>query len=158
MVNMPAAVFDMYIVPIVGRIGWPFTSIHSSTFGTEWTNVLDHQSLETIANLLWHRRDLPFSKIRFLPNSQSIISRLRGCHLYGQPDPLSRISDGRMRFFKFRQFSAQHGRIPAPAVLMFDSGAYRILDGNHRVAALASLPNASILMLDCWIGHKGKPL
>ena len=37
--TMPDEVFDIWLRPIIGRIGWPFATEFSATNGTEWHRV-----------------------------------------------------------------------------------------------------------------------
>ena len=153
MSKMPDVVFDMWLRPIIGRIGWPFGSELSSTFGTEWHRLFLQRGIQVIANLRWERRDLPFVRIPFASVSQSTIDAMLSHHVFGNRNPsLDAIPDSFDRFVGIQDFIRRHGKIPAPCVLMLDVGAYSILDGHHRIGALASLPNAPLLSIDCWVG------
>jgi hypothetical protein len=151
--NMPDEVFYMWIGPLIGEIGWPFLSVQDSNFNTAWRLLFYGKSIQYIAKLSWERCEMPFASIRFEPFSEQRINGLIAGHVRGIDNRLMDIKGGRGRFFKFRELIAVNGRVPAPALLMLNDKDYSILDGNHRIAALASLPNASELMLDCWVGR-----
>ncbi len=142
----------MYIAPLVEDYGWPFHSVHSSVFGTQWDNFFDHHSLKDIADLRWTRQKTPFSSARFHPDSENRIRWIIGAHVFGRRTPCAALKNGKARFLAFRKLTAKTGRLPAPAILMEDWLGFRILDGNHRISALASLPNSNALTLDYWLG------
>lgn len=99
--TMPDAVFEMWLQPAVQQFGWPFKSLSDSIDGSGWETTLTWQSLERIAQLVWHRRELPFASIRFTPQTQSTIQAMFECHIAGwRPHPLMRIKDTRSRFFR----------------------------------------------------------
>ncbi len=60
--------------------------------------------------------------------------------------------EAKRRFQLVKEHIRTHGQVPAPCVLMFEIDGYAILDGHHRIGALASLPKCAALNLDTWIG------
>jgi hypothetical protein len=151
--RMPDPVFDMWLRPIIGRIGWPFESERSSTRGTDWNRLFLGFGIQVTANLRWERRELPFFSISFSPISQSTICAMSEHHLLGMNNrELARIADSHERFMSFQKLILRDGGVPAPCVLMLKEGSYSILDGNHRIGAFASLPQASGFNLDTWVG------
>ena len=65
---------------------------------------------------------------------------------------LTNVANSRDKFFGARDYIAHTGRMPVPVVLQNDMPGFRILDGNHRLAAMASFTNANAGMVDAWIG------
>ena len=55
-------------------------------------------------------------------------------------------------FMRAQNFIRTNRKVEAPCVLMMNKGESSIFDGNHRVAAFASLHEASGFMLDAWVG------
>ena len=70
-------------------------------------------------------------------------------------DHLRALKNGRARdsFFRSREFIQSAGRLYTPAVLVQEPQGYKIMDGNHRVAALFSLNASRQLHVDAWIGN-----
>jgi len=149
--NMPNEVFDIYIQPLILSNGWPFRSLNSPTL-PPWLLYFDHHSIQTIGKLRWERHTMYFLLGLFHSSSQQRIVGIIDTHIRGLSTPFANITNGRQRFFRPRAYIARTGRMPVPVILMQDFGGLRILDGNHRLAALASLRNANSIVVDCWIG------
>ena len=151
--NMPDEVFDMWIAPLIGDHGWPFRSATDSTTGTHWHRYFAERGIQVIAQLRWNRREMPFASVRFHPVSQSTIDALRRHHTFGiWNSQIAALKDSAERFTGFQKLVQRDGRIPAPCVLMCEALSYTILDGHHRIAALASMPSGESFTLDAWIG------
>jgi len=88
----------------------------------------------------------------FHPIAQRTISGLLDHHVRGIPTAYANVKDTKARFASCRAFIAKTGRTPKPVILLEEWEGLRILDGNHRLAAMASLPNANECIVDCWIG------
>jgi hypothetical protein len=157
--NMPDELFRSYMEPMIAEHGWPFYSLDSPTT-MPWWQLFDCYNLRTISELLWERREFQFSMDNFHRYARTQIAGLLAAHLSGVNNEYSTIPNTKMRFHNARQYIADSGRMPLPIVLMKDTNdlrltELRILDGNHRLAAMASLPNAIDCIVDSWIG---KPL
>jgi len=150
--NMPDEVFNLYIAPLIPSYGWPFQKLESPAEG-HWLLAFDHRSLKELSQLSWERLDMPFSLTVFDPSSQDRITAIGDQHIRGMSTPFAHIENARERFFRARDYIARTGRMPVPVVLMWDWDGLRILDGNHRLAAMASFSNASACTVDCWIGR-----
>jgi hypothetical protein len=151
--NMPDEVFSLYIEPLIQLYGWPYRSIDSP--GTKrWTQAFDHQGIKTISQLSWKRHEVPFPLALFHPDAHQVIALLINQHIRGIPTATANVVNTKQKFFHARDYIARTGRMPKPVILMRDlfGGALRILDGNHRLAAMSSVPNANDLVIDCWIG------
>jgi hypothetical protein len=149
--NMPDEVFNLYIEPLIKLHGWPFHSVDSPTFGL-WFQMFDHHSLKTISELIWERQEITFSLRIFHRTSQDRIVGIVNTHVHGMNTPFANVINAKARFDRCRTYIARTGRMPVPVVLMRDFGGLRILDGNHRLAAMASFSNSHIGIVDCWIG------
>lgn len=150
--NMPDEVFNMYIAPLIALRGWPFTSVHEYAGNSIWFQYFHEHSIKAIAELRWKRCEIPLSQIRLHWLSVNVQKDLTCCHLFGIQNHFEHWSGSKEKFLLFRELSGQSRRVPAPVVLMMDNEVYCVLDGNHRFAAFASLPNISDLVLDCWVG------
>jgi hypothetical protein len=150
---MPEEVFNLWLAPLIASDGWAFTSIFSSTYGTIWYRYFEGQSIEFFHNLFWHRKNIPCSFRSFHPSSRYVIELLINTHLKNIPTIAAQVKGGKGKeiFFGLRQFIKRTGRLPAPVILVWQSGGYHIMDGNHRISALFSL-GIQDLLIDAWIG------
>jgi len=152
--NMPDEVFGIYIVPLIQLHGWPFESLDTQSPDTAlWMLMFDNQSVKMINQLSWKRYEMPFSLAVFHPRAQRTIFGLLDEHIRGIPTPYANVINTKARFRSCREFIARTGRMPVPVVLQQDPMGLRILDGNHRLAAMASFANSSNGIVDCWIGR-----
>jgi hypothetical protein len=153
--NMPDEVFAIYIEPLIQAHGWPFTSLEAMPTSPEalrWFQMFDRQSLQTISQLSWEKYVAKFSFEAFHPRSQDIIAALVKWHIGGVNTFAANIADSRVKFFSARSYIEKTGTFPVPVILQRDPLGLRILDGNHRLAAMASFPNSGDGIVDCWIG------
>src|SRR5262249_7969877 len=134
--------------------GWPFRSLDEprSPDTDFWYQMFDHHSLQKISELVWEREKMYFSLAAFHPTSQERITGICDTHIRGIHTPFANIKNARERFLSARDYIARTGRMPKPVILMEDWHGLRILDGNHRLAAMASFSNADKGIVDCWIG------
>jgi hypothetical protein len=154
--NMPDDVFHIYIAPLIEAHGWPFDLSGNASNLAEarrWFLMFDRQRIETIRQLTWERESFPFSFGLFHPNAQNLMKALidhhSGIAFYAD---LTNVTNSRDKFFSARDYIARTGQMPIPVVLQNDMPGLRILDGNHRLAAMASFTNANAGMVDAWIG------
>lgn len=154
---MPIEVFKIYIAPLIEAHGWPFDSegLPLDRAGAlRWFQMFDHQTVQTIRQLSWERTRFSFDFTLFHPKAQNLMRALiehhSGIAFYAG---LANVADSRNKFFRARDYIARTGEMPVPVVLMFDPmTGLRILDGNHRLAAMASFTNASGGIVDAWVG------
>jgi len=152
--NMPDEVFSLYIEPLIQLHGWPFWSLDQprSSETDDWIRMFDGHSLKTISQLSWERDQMSFSLAVFHPLAQKTIAGLLDQHIHGLSTPYAHVINTKARFDSCHTFIASTGRMPKPVILMEDWHGLRILDGNHRLAAMASFSNADKGVVDCWIG------
>ena len=152
---MPDEVFAIYIEPLIQTHGWPSASLEAMPMSSEalrWFQMFDRQSIQTISQLSWKRHTARFSFTAFHPRSQQVIAAIIEHHSGGFHAAIANVADTRAKFFRARDYIARTGRMPVPVVLQQDPMGLRILDGNHRLAAMASFPNSGDGIVDCWIG------
>jgi len=151
--NMPHDLFALYMEPLIAEHGFPFYSPQSPT-NMPWWQLFDCHDFRTICELSWERNEIPFSLAAFHRFSQAQIKGLLQTHILGVETVFTSIPNTQARFLRARGFIARMRRMPVPVVVIqdLDSSGLRILDGNHRLAAMASFSDASECMVDCWIG------
>jgi hypothetical protein len=152
--KMPDELFALYMEPLIKEHGFPFYLPDSPTTWP-WTQLFDCHSFKTICELSWQRNEIAFSLAAFHVFSQKQIKGLLQTHILGiQTEFYKDIPNTEARFHRARSYIARTGRMPLPVVVMqdLDGGGLRILDGNHRLAAMASFSNSHEGIVDCWIG------
>ena len=150
--NMPSVVFDIWLDPLIRADGWPFISEFAMPSGV-WAQYFDGHSIQSIKNLLWERLPVFPMLHSFCPESRNIIQWIIQQHIHGVSTPVARIKKGKggQSFFRSRDFIERTGRLHTPVVLIKETFGYKIMDGNHRIAALFSL-SRPIWNFDAWIG------
>lgn len=155
--NMPHDVFNSYIAPRIKDYGWPFDRNGFSVNRVEarrWFQMFDLQSVQKIRQLYWERREIPFPQAVFHPRSYQVVNMIIEHHGgIAYHAGIAKVADTRNKFFRARDYIARTGRMPVPVILQTDALGLRILDGNHRLAAMASSNNASDGIIDAWIGR-----
>lgn len=168
--SMPDSVFLIWLAPLIESGGWPFTLLNQSTVNTGWQRLLDGVSLESIARRVWTRRFIPCSFDAFYHTAIQTILGICAAHIPGWPTNIPGLSPDQvcqlitiLRGLKGGRASAsfqrslayvnEHGNLHTPAVLLQEQGGLKIMDGNHRLAAIFSLPMSGTLCIDAWIGR-----
>ena len=154
--NMPDEVFDIYIAPLIESHGWPFESLDrppsNPIEGRRWFQMFDLQSVQTISQLSWKRLEIPFAHAGFHPRAHQVVTALINLHVFGVNTFVTPIANTREKFFSARAYIQETGTMPVPVILQYDSEGFRILDGNHRLAAMTSFSNNDAGIIDCWVG------
>lgn len=152
---MPKEVFQIWLVPLISDVGWPFTQITDYTFGTPWERFFDGFTLQKIRDFSWQRHNISRSLCVFHPTYQKTIYGIATTHIYKRQTIWTNFKNGKASesFFRSRRFIQDTGRFHTPAILAHDSQGYKIMDGNHRIAAAFSLNLTNSFHLDCWIGN-----
>lgn len=151
--KMPDELFTLYMKPLIEEHGFPFYAPSTPTHMPYW-QLFDCHEFQTICELSWKRKEIAFSLTRFHRFAQKQIKGLLQTHVLGIETVFTNIPNTQARFRRARSYIASTGRMPVPIVVMqdLDGGGLRILDGNHRLAAMASFSNADQGIVDCWIG------
>jgi hypothetical protein len=149
--NMPDELFSLYMEPLIEEYGWPFSSSDSPT-NMPWWQLFDGLSFKIICQLSWERKEFPFSFTLFHRYARTQILGLINTHIFGINNEFASIPNTEARFRRACDYIACTGRLPVPVVLIQDPEGLRILDGNHRLAAMASLSNSINGIVDGWIG------
>jgi hypothetical protein len=151
---VPPEVFDQFFEPLITRdIGWPFASVDSSLQGTDWLRILHPFTLRDIHHFRWVRNSFLLDKSLLHADSQADISFA----ILNQTEDIwakiGRDSEPCRRSTAWHKASIlSTGRFCAPVTLARAVGGIKILDGNHRIAALLDLGVQCTVPVDAWIG------
>ena len=167
--SMPDSVFNIWLAPHIATGGWPFQSVKQSTINTGWHRLLDGISLESIASRVWARQAIPCSLDPFTNSAIQTILGICAAHIPGWPNTIPGLSPNQVfkvitifrglksgrafdSFQRSRAYVDSHKKLHTPAVLLQEPCGLKIMDGNHRIAAIFSLSTADTLFIDAWIG------
>jgi hypothetical protein len=150
--KMPDEVFDMWLSPFIEEIGWPFKSDTETTKGTRWENLFGiDRSLRDWAACSWMLIDIDTSRFKISTSSQftlhALIQSANGC----KPAEMVNLSNTEQRFRACAEFIVESGRIPAPIIAVFSGDEFDIIDGNHRIAALAHIGVPKGYKIPAWV-------
>ena len=168
--SMPDSVFKIWLAPLIDTGGWPFTHLKQSTANTGWHRLLNGVSLESIARRVWTRQVIPCSFDAFDHSAIHTILGICAAHIPGWPTTIPYLSPDQVlnfitilrglkgglasaSFQRSRAYVYEHGKLHTPAVLLQEPGGLIIMDGNHGLAAIFSLPMSETRCIDAWIGR-----
>lgn len=151
--NMPTEVFDEFLKPLIISYGWPFRTVYVPLNGTEWCRIFYPLTLVSLSQLIWIRREFILKKESLCPNSQSDIGYVILNKTEDVWAAIGRDSQPcRNSLLWHEKFISETGRLSAPVTIAFTVDGLRILDGNHRIAALFTLGLIDTFKVDGWIG------
>lgn len=151
--DLPAEVGEGFLAPLINDVGWPFKGIKDSLYGTDWYRILHPLTLEQFAELSWCRKKFLLNKDLLHPVSKDdvdlVIRNLTEdvWAFVGQDSEPSRKS---FAYHRARVLSTHD--FCAPVTLALTPVGLKVLDGNHRVAALLDSGVSEVVELDAWVG------
>ena len=155
--NVPQDMFDMFFVTLVEDVGWPFKSKYDSVWDTEWQRVFNPFSLNQIADFEWVKKESVFDRGLFWDGSigdvEAVVQNCFGLlPRWGNYD-FDRCQKSTL--YHLEKLTSGKG-LDKPIVMapIPDAGKFKILDGNHRMAAawLCKLKGMSIAF-DAWVAE-----
>ena len=155
--SMPDEVFDMWLAPFIAEIGWPFTEHNTDTTGTRWVNLLGETPLPQWMSCTWDLVDIDFRKIKISTSSQFALHAVIQFCTAGTHTEAANLANTKDRFRACADFIAANGRIPSPIVAIIRGEEFDIVDGNHRIAALAHVGPPKNYLIPAWVPSFEKP-
>lgn len=151
---MPEEVFSLWLDDRIKHCGWP-------PRGIEWQGFLLGEDLPYWRRLDWTKEAFPLTLDKLGASSIRLAALIYEACVLGRDNIISSyIPDGRERFQRLTRYVLDHGRLPAPLVLLDRSGVVDVVDGNHRTALVLGLQMAdgangcpSIREVEAWIGR-----
>ncbi len=150
--NMPNEVFDTWLNPIIEEKGWPYSSLNDDLQATEWKYILGiNTSLMSWFKCRWVFMELIAESLKLDKSNLAMIEAIVRHSAFGETTMAANIMDTQERFRACTAFFTEQGLIPRPVVLKrIDSGFY-ILDGHHRLAAVAHVGLSNNLLIPSWV-------
>jgi hypothetical protein len=153
--NMPDEVFNTWLVPIIrSHNAWPYLNVLSPHPDDQWRRYFGLFTFYDISNLLWDVMQLKFDWSCLDPLSNGVIEVLieNDVHNFDATGTFN-VRDSKSRFFWHMEFIKRTGNIVAPVIGINTKDGLRVIDGNHRLAALTHLGFRGRINCDTWIGH-----
>ncbi len=134
--NFPDEIIEHWLLPFAETEGWPPVEIDGTLTG-RWRHLLGTQTnLDYWRNIEWKKEEIDLLPEDFNEASQKQVMQIIESAVFGIQNIMSlSIRDLKDRFNSIVTYFAQHGVFPIPPVLVIENGKYKLLDGNHRVAA-----------------------
>lgn len=151
--NMPDEVFDGFLSPLIDSFGWPFRSVYQILDGTEWYRILSPLTLPELSVLKWNRKLFTLESHTLYEGS---IADLELIIRNKEEDVWAAISRDsspcRVSLLWHEADIQKTGKFCAPITMAQTPFGWKILDGNHRIAALFTLGLVETVKVDAWIG------
>jgi hypothetical protein len=154
--RMPGEVFDLWLREAVADRGWPFVTGTEPTMGTVWERFFLGQSLSYWSSLSWRPSAAAFEDVVWggeaLERAAALVREVRGIKSFDVS-----VENSGARFQRCSEFLARYGKLPAPLVCAADDeGAWHLVDGHHRLAALIGSVSGEELdefRIEAWLGE-----
>ena len=105
----------------------------------------------------WALEHHPLTLVTIEPETRDIVNALAGAFAIGLPHPIDiSIADASQRIGGFVAALVGTGRLPVPPILLATTRGFEVLDGFHRLAALAYARAASLRVdhiHDAWVAR-----
>ena len=155
--NMPAEVFDCFIAPIVGDIGWPFRAPDDPVrlLSAEWLRILHPITLAGLCSAEWRKIELFAHEQLFCEESRADIRAVIRNKSEDVWACLGRDSEPcRASLLHHERVAVTARRFDSPVTLFaLGDNTFKVLDGNHRIAALLTTDLQDKIMIEAWIGR-----
>lgn len=152
--NMPDEVFNTWLLPIIRHHKmWPYLNVLSPHPSLKWSQYFGLFTLNYVSNCLWYSLPLTFGMGSLDPLSNRTIDALIKKHVYNLDTTGGfNVRDSKVRFFGFVEFIKRTRTIPAPIIGIKTDDGIRVIDGNHRLAALTHLDFRGSIRCRTWVG------
>lgn len=151
--KMPDEVREMWLDSIAEGKGWPFASVNESTKGTDWQYVFPFPLAE-LADFDWNLETANLSEKPLCQDSLAPITGLLQQHVMKLDAGYAHLHRTHERFWACADYIKSNNSIPAPVILLDNGNRFRVLDGYHRLAALAHIHPPDCFKLPAWVARR----
>jgi len=152
--KMPRQVFHLWILPGVEFYGWPFPSVNECTIGTKWEGFFGSYPMRFWADAIWKLLIIPGKAHLFRSETEARIHAIIE-NAEGVQNSMKGVHRSIERFRKCVASVQEHGKIRDPLVGTWTKEGFDLVDGHHRLAAVAYLGLADNLHLPVWVADPG---
>lgn len=152
--NMPGEVFDNWLLPIVrDHNSWPYRDFSSPHPSEQWRRYFGLFTIMDIHKCRWTVVNLTFDMGCLDPISNGVVEILieNNVHHFDATEMFN-VHNSKSRFDGLVAFIQGTGRVPAPIIGINTGSGLRVLDGNHRLAALTHLKLRGMGHCRTWVG------
>lgn len=135
--NFPDEVIEIWLLPFANSEGWPLKIGPDGLPLERWRYLLMKKPLEYFRKMKWTKEEKHISIHEIEAKSQSSLVQIFEAAILNRNNMMSAsIFDLKTRFDGVVDYIRHYGRMPKePILYRHENGKYKILDGNHRLAA-----------------------
>ena len=148
---MPDVVFNLWLVPLAEKKGWPFVEPTDDTSNTTWHDALGGLPLKTWVDVEWSMIEIEPKIELFNPYGQLILRLMIDSLAQPVLQVRLKLESTEERLALCAEYIRQHGCLPAPIIVMRRNGWLDLVDGSHRMAALFHVGCPPQYRVPAWI-------
>jgi hypothetical protein len=158
--NFPDEILSDWLLPYARSEGWPpFGGRDNMPQGARWPYLLSKKPLSYWANINWSLHNGHIELEQLDPRTQDTITQMILAAAKGETNLYSHsIPDLKERFDRILLHLTSTGSLPAAPTLVKAENGFRVMDGNHRLAAysfyrlLSKAHNLVVQPQRYWVG------
>ena len=153
--DMPTDVFEKAIGQFIPNIGWPFLSLYELTEHTNWYRLLYPFNLCSFSSLSWTFDNIVIDERLFSPNTKEDINIIIANQTQDILAETGRDCEAcRQSLIFHKEYISSNGKIYEPIIVAVTADLFiKIVDGNHRIAALKELSMLGKYNIPVWLGN-----
>jgi hypothetical protein len=157
--NFPEAVLSDWLLPYAHSEGWPPFRDDGAPQGSRWPYLLGKKSLKYWTSVNWslHYGHIELDQLN--NRTQDSIGQMVLAAINNETNLYSvTIPDLKDRFDSIFSHLISTGNLPGTPTLLKEDDGYRVMDGNHRIAAyilyrhVANARNQVVQPQSFWVG------
>jgi hypothetical protein len=155
--NFPREVVELWFEHVESE-GWPPTLDARGLATGQWRErIFRDRPMAFWRSVSWSCERHPLALMSIEPGTRDMVSRLAEAFGADLPHPIDvPLAGASQRIREFVAILRQAGRLPRPPVLLATSMGFEVLDGFHRLAALAHAHNRGVTverLHDAWVAR-----
>ena len=158
--NFPDDVLTDWLLPYARSEGWPpYAGQNNLPQGPRWPYLLGKRSLDYWLSVNWSLHHGRVEPHELDPKTQETVAQMIFAAAKGEHNLYSAsIPDLKERFDRILSHLTSTGHLPGVPTLLKEEGGFRVMDGNHRMAAyffygfLAKAHNLVVAPQQFWVG------
>ena len=146
--NFPDEIIRDWLATYIETEGWPPCEDHNVVPENRWAYLLGKRPVRYWQSIIWEKKELQTSELKFTPESESTLAHLIEAYVYGKENiySIELGENGFRRYSSLLMFVAKNTGLPVPPVMISHEGLLEVVDGNHRITACLA-----------WLGMQNKP-
>ncbi len=138
--NFPLEVLEDWLLPYAKSDGWPpklsANPFEQGKITDRWRYLLSEKSLSFWRSVIWKKCEQHVSIHDIEPEGRhTICQMLLGAVRNEENFYTAGIQNLKPRFNRIKDYLLEHGTFPKPPTLLVSANGFKIMDGNHRMAA-----------------------